>query len=152
MEITLTKFKKHEQSSAYDDFKLYMKPIIDSAIGWDEDFQRTSFESRLKPEWFSWILYNGEKVGYVCSRLKSSSIHIHMLIIYWDKQRRGFASAVLEQLKQQANLQQLDLTLSCFKNNESAARMYKRLEFVIDSEDELFYNFIHVPESIKKAV
>ena len=152
MEITLTKFKKHEQSSAYDDFKLYMKPIIDSAIGWDEDFQRTSFESRLKPEWFRWILYNGEKVGYVCSRLKSSSIHIHMLIIYWDKQRRGFASAVLEQLKQQANLQQLDLTLSCFKNNEPAARMYKRLEFVIDSEDELFYNFINVPESIKKAV
>jgi hypothetical protein len=50
MEIVFSKFKRHEYSSAFDDFKLYIKPIVDSAIGWDEDFQRTSFESRLKPE------------------------------------------------------------------------------------------------------
>ena len=92
-------------------------------------------------KWFSWILYNGEKVGYVCCRLKSSSVHIHLLIIYIDKQRKGFASTVLKKLKQQANSQQLDLTLSCFKKNESAVCMYKSLEFTIDSEDELFYNF-----------
>ena len=67
MEIILSKFKKHEHSSAFDDFRLYMKPIVDSAVGWDENFQRTSFESKLKPEWFSWILCNGEKVGYTCS-------------------------------------------------------------------------------------
>ncbi len=152
MEIVFSKFKKHEYSSAFDDFKLYMKPIVDSAIGWDEDFQRTSFESRLKPEWFSWILYNDEKVGYVCSRLKSSSVHIHLLIIYMDKQRKGFASTVLKKLKQQANSQQLDLTLSCFKKNESAACMYKSLEFAIDSEDELFYNFRSVVKAPNKRL
>ncbi|EJG1707960.1 GNAT family N-acetyltransferase [Vibrio parahaemolyticus] len=147
MEIILSKFKKHEHSSAFDDFKLYMKPIVESAVGWDESFQRTSFESKLEPEWFSWIICNGEKVGYVCSRLKSSSIHIHLLIIYTDSQRKGFGSTVIQKLKQQANLQQLDLTLSCFKSNEPAARMYKRLEFVTDSEDEFFYNFISAAES-----
>ncbi len=63
MEIILSKFKQHEHSSAFDDFRLYMKPIVDSAIGWDENFQRTSFESKLKPEWFSWILCNGKKVA-----------------------------------------------------------------------------------------
>ena len=152
MEIILLKVKKYECSPAFDDFKFYMKPIIDSVIGWNEDFQRTSFESKLKPEWFSWILCNGEKVGYVCSRLKSSSIHIHLLIIYMDKQRKGFASIVLKKLKQQANSQQLDLTLSCFKKNESAVSMYKKLGFVIDSEDEIFYNFISALEISNKRL
>ncbi|WP_114724825.1 GNAT family N-acetyltransferase [Vibrio cholerae] len=146
MEVILSKFEKHEHSSAFRDFKLYMKPIVDSAIGWDEDIQRTSFESRLQPEWFSWILCNGEKVGYVCSRFKPSSLHIHLLIIFAHEQRKGFASSVIKKLKAQANSQQLDLTLSCFKNNVPAASMYKRLEFVIDSEDEHFYNFISAAE------
>ncbi|WP_165311475.1 GNAT family N-acetyltransferase [Vibrio ziniensis] len=146
MDIILSQFKPHEHLPAFSEFKRYMKPIVDSAIGWDEDFQRSSFESRLQPEWFRWILSNGEKVGYVCSRIKSSSLHIHLLIIFEHQHRKGFASSVIKAIKSEANSQRLDLTLSCFKNNLPAANLYKQLKFEISSEDEHFYNFISVVE------
>ncbi|MEZ8295491.1 GNAT family N-acetyltransferase [Vibrio splendidus] len=143
MKIEFLKLKKDELSEAFEIFKAYMKPVIDGAFGWDEGFQKNGFESRLKLDWFSWILVDGEKVGLVCNRLKQNSIHIHLLVIFTEAQRRGLASSVTQKLNNEANERQLNLTLSCFKNNEVALQLYKRLGFVIISEDEHFYDLVN---------
>ncbi len=143
MKIEFLKLKKDEFSVTFEIFKAYMKPVIDEAFGWDEEFQKNSFESRLKLEWFSWILVGGDKVGLVCNRLKQNSIHIHFLVIFTEAQRRGLASSVTRKLSDKAKKKQLNLTLSCFKNNKSAVLLYKRLGFVINSEDDHFYDFIN---------
>ncbi len=143
MKIEFLKLKKDEYSETFEIFKAYMKPVIDEAFGWDEEYQKNYFESRLKLEWFSWILVDGDKVGLVCNRLKQNSIHIHFLVIFTEVQRRGLASSVTRRLHDEANKQQLNLTFSCFKNNEPALQLYKGLGFVISSEDEYFYDFIN---------
>ena len=139
MKIEFLKLKKDELSSTFEIFKVYMKPIIDEAFGWDEEFQKKSFESRFKLEWFSWIHVDGDIVGLVCNRFKPNSIHIHFIVIFTEAQRRGIASSVTRRLHDEANKQQLNLTFSCFKNNQPALQLYKRLGFVISSEDEYFY-------------
>jgi ribosomal protein S18 acetylase RimI-like enzyme len=41
-----------------------------------------------------------------------------------------------------AHSHNLPLTLRCFKNNEPALSLYRKLEFSVASEDEHFYDFI----------
>ncbi|EPJ43593.1 MAG: acetyltransferase, gnat family [Osedax symbiont Rs1] len=142
MKIALSRLKAVELESAFEIFKTYMKPIIEDAFGWDDIFQKNGFQGRLEPEWFSWILFNEEKVGLLCSRLKEDSLHIHLLIIFTQVQKQGLATLVTNKLRTEAHNQQLPLTLSCFKNNQPALNLYKKLGYTVNSEDEFFYEFI----------
>ena len=56
LDIEFTRLYSEERGMPFEIYKAYMKPIIDDAFGWDEEFQRNGFESNLDPDWFSWIL------------------------------------------------------------------------------------------------
>lgn len=101
-------------------------------------FSKNGFETRLKPEWFSWILSNKEKVGLLCNRLKEDSLHIYLLIIFTPAQKQGLATLVTNRLKTEAHNKQLSLTLSCFKNNKPALSLYRKLGYIVSSEDDFF--------------
>ena len=131
---------------SFEIYKGHMKPIIDDAFGWDEEFQRNGFESNLDPDWFSWILVEDKgkkkKAGLACSRYKRRSLHIHLLVVFAEEQRKGIATSVVRKLKAQATAENTHLTLNCFKNNVPALSLYRNLGFVVNSEDEQFYRFI----------
>ena len=141
MEIVLSRLEVEDRDASFEIFKTYLKPFIDDAFAWDEEFQRNGFESHLHAEWFSWVLTSKEKMGLVCKRWKDSSLHIHLLVTFTSAQRTGIATSVMLKLKAEAAEQNKDLTLSCFKNNDPALRLYKSLGFVVASEDEYFYEF-----------
>jgi ribosomal protein S18 acetylase RimI-like enzyme len=147
MKIVHSKIDKGELGSVFDFFKTYMKPVIDDAFGWDEEFQRKEFESHYESEWFSWVFCGEEKVGLVCSRFKENSLHIHLIIIFSQVQRRGIASSVVCKFRAEAHAEQLDITLSCFKNNTPAVSLYEKLGFVVLTQDEYFYDFISSAKS-----
>jgi len=142
MNIVFSKISPEERNASFDVFKKYLKPVIDDAFGWDEEFQSNGFKTHLKPDWFSWILVEDVKAGLVCSRSKQSSIHIHLLVVFLEYQRNGIASSVVNKLKSDAAAENTDLTLNCFKNNIAAVSLYKKLGFVVMSEEEHFYRFI----------
>jgi len=143
MDVIFSKLGAEERTAAFSAFKKYMKPVVDRAFGWDEEFQRSGFHSHLKAEWFYWIYIRDEKVGILCKRQKENSIHIHLLIIFTEAQRKGIATAVTQALISNAGEQKVALTLSCFKNNKPALNLYKKLGFSIKSQDEHFYDFTH---------
>ena len=132
-----------------------MKPIIDDGFGWDEEFQRNSFGSNLDSDWFNWVLVGDKKgatnkVGLVCSRFKRRSLHIHLLIIFAEEQKKGIGSATVNKFKAQAYAENTNLTLNCFKHNVPALNLYRNMGFVVNSEEEYFYRFICRNEGKKK--
>ena len=131
-----------EYELAFEIYERYMKQVIGEAFGWEDGFQRDGFNANLRPEWFSWVISSGEKVGLVCGRLKDTSLHIHLLIVFEKFQRQGYAASIASALHVKASKQGLDLTLSCLKNNNPAMSLYTGLGFVASSEDEYFYNLI----------
>ena len=118
-----------------------MKPVIDSAFGWDEEFQSNGFHSHLQPEWFFWVHMHSEKVGVICKRRRENSVHIHLLIVFSKEQRKGIATAVTQKVINSAVKRNLDVTLSCFKNNKPALNLYTSLGFKVKSDDEYFFDF-----------
>lgn len=147
MEITFSKIKMDEFDSTFNIFREYLKPAFADAFGWDEECQKRQFVSRLQPEWFSWILSNNAKIGLQCSRVKPNSLHLHLLIIFSQAQRQGFASLATQMLTTEAHSKELNLTLSCLKNNMPALRLYRTSGFEVNSEDEYFFFLVKKFES-----
>ena len=147
MDIEFSKLDLEERERSFELYKTYMKPVIEDAFGWDEKFQRNGFESNLDPDWFSWILVQSEKGGYlkaglVCSRFKRRSLHIHLFLVFAEEQRKRIGHSAVQKLKEQAYTEKTNVTLSCFKNNIPALSFYKSLGFVVESEEEYFYRFV----------
>lgn len=139
MNIEFSKMEVKDSGEAFEIFRKYMKPTVDAAIGWDEQFQRSGFDSKWNPDHFSWIVSDAEKAGFVCCRLRENSVHIHLLIVFEGAQRTGIATSVMERLREDAFAKCRGLTLSCFKNNAPALSLYKRYGFVVCSDEGCFY-------------
>jgi ribosomal protein S18 acetylase RimI-like enzyme len=154
MDLEFTKVQESDFESTFEVFKNHMKSVIESAFGWDEQFQESGFKSRLRLEWFHWITQKKSRVGLVCYKTSQESVHIHLLVIFAEAQRQGLGSAVSKHIAGIAHSHNLPLTLRCFKNNEPALSLYRKLGFSVASEDEHFYDFISKVTSAtrKKAI
>lgn len=131
-----------EIGEAYSVFKKYMHPFIESSLGWDENFQKSGFTKKLQSDWFYWITENKQKLGLLCYRSKAASIHIHLLIIFEQFQGSGIGEEVTKYLIAEAKKVQMPVTLSCFKNNQIALNLYRKLDFQVEAEDEFFYELV----------
>ena len=142
MDLEFIKITETEIDAAFGVFKEYMKPLIDGAFAWDEQFQRNGFASRLRPGWFYWVYSKGSRVGLVCYKHTNQSVHVHLLVVFANCQGKGIGQAVIKYLMFQAYELGRSLSLSCFKKNDPALNLYKKLGFLIVSEDEHTYGFI----------
>ncbi len=57
-------------------------PYVEALFGWDDQFQRERLTNSYLPQWFSWILQGGERVGLLCSKPYEDALHVHLLIIF----------------------------------------------------------------------
>ncbi len=141
MKLFFKKIDMIESSQLFELFKKYMQPVVEKAIGWDEKFQLNGFHNCLRLEWFFWVEVSGEIVGLVCFKELEKTIKIHLLIIFESHQGNGYGELVIYHLKNRAMKVNNSLKLSCFKNNEPALCLYRKLKFKIVSEDKHFIYF-----------
>ncbi len=132
----------HECLKAFELYKDYLKPIVAAAIGWDEDYQKNSFNRRLQADGFHSVELDDKPVGMIYFKNGETSTHLHFLIIFSEAQRQGIGSLVIRRLQSLAVETGRPMTLSCFKNNKPAVNFYKKLGFYATAEDEFFYDFV----------
>jgi len=140
---------EQETGNTFTLFKQYMKPVIARSLGWNEAFQQHGFTQRLMPEWFHWVVINEQRVGLVCIKQIEKVTHLHLLIIFTQYQGNGYTEAVTQQLIERAHNENRVLTLSCFKANQAALHLYRKLKFNPVSEDEYFVDFSSDSISVK---
>lgn len=82
MEIELAGIATSEFEQRFATVKQGIFPYVEAVFGWDDDFQRERLSSEYQPQWFSWILLGGERVGLLCCKPYEDALHIHLLIIF----------------------------------------------------------------------
>ena len=123
-------------------FKCYtstMRCHVESAWGWDLEFQRQGFTQNLDLESTEVIEVNGEFAGFVWLQQRSDGVMLRLICLEPRFQREGIGSKLLAALI--ARIQ--GLRLKVFKMNP-AVSLYRRLGFVQVAEDDYMVEMIHL--------
>ncbi|WP_077037365.1 GNAT family N-acetyltransferase [Pelomonas sp. KK5] len=89
------------------------------------------FRGQFEPEYMSWILRDGERIGFTKLQPRDGHLHIDHLFIAPGRQGGGVGSWVLERAKSQGR----DITLSTLKLSP-ANEFYLRHGFEKTGEEE----------------
>ncbi|MFM1692463.1 GNAT family N-acetyltransferase [Aeromonas salmonicida] len=139
MDIELADVPKSEFEGGFAAIKQGIYPYVESVFGWDDEFQRERLSCVYQPQWFSWILLGGERVGLLCCKPYDNALHVHLLIISPQYQGRQLGSAVMERLHREAEREgKSRVTLSSFTRNQGALRFYERLGYKVVEGDQEF--------------
>jgi ribosomal protein S18 acetylase RimI-like enzyme len=113
-------------------------PYVDAVFGWDDEFQKQRIKDDYQREWFHWVWYENEKIGYVCFKRYDQALHVHLIVLASQHQGCGLGRKVMEAVHSIANEEQRDVTLSSFKCNTRAVELYKKLGYSIEHEEDHF--------------
>ena len=127
-----------DQGFLYDLHRRTMRDVIEQTWGWDEEWQRADFSTRLAACDVSVIEVNSERAGSLWIEYRSGAIHIVELQLLPNVQRQGIGTGVVQGLMQRAASQAASLTLSVVPANPGAKRLYERLGFVVCGHEPPF--------------
>jgi ribosomal protein S18 acetylase RimI-like enzyme len=120
-----------------------MRDVIEKTWGWDEAWQRADFDRRFAESIVSTIEVAGRAVGSVWLEWKPDCLYIHELQIMPEWQGRGFGTAVLQQVIEQASGRRFPVTLSVVPANRRAKRLYERVGFKVTGVEPPFIRMRH---------
>ncbi|GLR74535.1 GNAT family N-acetyltransferase [Aliivibrio sifiae] len=136
--ITFQKVTACEYPSLFPIYKKYLYPAIEKSFGWNEELQIQRFSNSYKKEWLEWIMFNGERLGLICTKQEEASVHIYLLIIFEKYQKKGVGSAVMKYYQRYYSDRVTKCCLSAFKSNQQVIDFYLSLGYQIVSEDKHF--------------
>lgn len=141
MNVTFEKVENPYSQEVFELTKTGLFPFVDEVFGWDDDFQKQRMRNDYQSEWFFWAIIEGTRVGYVCFKRYEQAIHLHLIIIDQIHQRKGYGRAIMQAIQSIAFKEKRDVTLSSFKCNELAVKLYKELGYEVEKEEEHFLIF-----------
>ncbi|MBD2099956.1 N-acetyltransferase [Leptolyngbya sp. FACHB-261] len=115
-----------------------MHDYIEATWGWDEVWQQSYFKQHLRPEANQIIVLNGHEIGRVEVDYKEDGVHIGNIQILPEYQSKGIGSLIILKIIRQAQRQEHPVTLQVLKVNP-ARRLYERLDFVVEGEDDAHF-------------
>lgn len=151
--LSYRKARPQEMDWAYQIFKTGMQSYITRTWGWNELFQEHSFFANLPASSFVIASIDAADeptdetgrvdIGGYCLKSKADHLYLEMLLIDPAWQRRGYGTAIMDEVMREAKQHNMAVRLSVLKINP-AWRFYQHLGFVIEAEDDIRYRMIRV--------
>jgi ribosomal protein S18 acetylase RimI-like enzyme len=127
--------RQEDEAFLYACYKETMYEYVEQTWGWNEEFQRSSFDEYLPWSRFQIIIVDGIVAGGACISDVPSWIELEMIIIDPKFQRMGIGTDFVVNLLRRAHKDRRPVRLRVLKINP-AKTLYQRLGFVAVSEDE----------------
>ena len=139
-------FKRTSQDGIYGDalfalYKLSLYKHIEQTFGWNDDFQRHRFDTTYRGDEFTVITEGPVMVGYFSTKNEHDAVHVSLLLIQPEFQRKGIGRKAMQTLMARASAANRSVTLSCFICNQPAMDFYERLGFQVVTKEEDFVNY-----------
>ena len=124
-----------------------MKEYVDQTWGWEEPYQQERFQTTFAPADYQIILVNGHDIGAISVDRRDAELFLSEIQIAPEHQRRGFGTAVIQDLIHEAERQRLPVGLQVLKVNP-ARRLYERLGFRVTDETDTHYQMSRPTSSV----
>ena len=115
--LQLVKGMPSDQEWLYSLFRSTMQQHIAIAWGWDEQFQKESFNTSLSAVNFKILTELGTKIGGFHLSDKLDHIVLDMILVEPSMQRKGYGLFMMEAIKQESRAQKKPIRLSVLKSN-----------------------------------
>ena len=132
--LQLVKGEPGDQEWLYRLFRSTMQEHIANAWGWDEQFQKESFNTSLPASNFQILTEFDNKIGGFHLSGKKDHILLDMILVEPNQQRRGHGRYMMDRIKQEANEQKKPIRLSVLKSNP-AIEFHKACGYVTTESD-----------------
>jgi ribosomal protein S18 acetylase RimI-like enzyme len=139
--ILFTKIDDPYSNEVFDLMKAGLHPYVSEVFGWDDAFQRQRMRNDYQPEWFYWVMHGPDRIGFVCYKRYGDSLHVHLVVIAQAFQGIGYGRKVMRAIQDIARSEHRDVTLTAFRRNERAVRLYSSMGYDVISEEEHFLSF-----------
>ncbi|WP_081083319.1 GNAT family N-acetyltransferase [Burkholderia anthina] len=130
-----------EAQELFAQYEAALRDHIDSAFGWDDEFQRRRFIESYTRSDIRLVRVGANTAGYAVVRMLDDAIHLSLLILKPSFQRQGIGKDVLTSLMSEAARTGKAITLSCLRSNSEAVAFYESMKFQVTSTDEHFVNY-----------
>lgn len=115
------------------------KQLVEKIWGWDNPVQIDYHKRRFNPNKTKIIIYENNQVGYISMVATDDTIFIENILIDISFQGKGIGTKVILDTIKIAVSQNKNIELQVFKINESAIRLYERLDFKTFEQTDLHY-------------
>jgi len=123
--------------------ELAYRPYITQLVGgWDPSY----FPKMFRASDYQVVRRGHDIVGFVCVKEDVTSVFIRDVVLRPDFQNRGFGSKIIKTIIDGARIKNKKVTLKVFKGNR-AIKLYERLGFYTNSEDETSFSMLLDPLS-----
>lgn len=119
---------------------------VSALWGWDEDFQQAEFDRDFqKREEFSVIVWEGGDAGFLQLQRGADFLNVAEIHLLPPFRGRGLGSAVLRSVQAQGDKEGLPVLIGCFRANQRAGQLYRRLGFQPAGETDTHHLFLYHP-------
>jgi ribosomal protein S18 acetylase RimI-like enzyme len=115
--------------------RLTMRPYVEQMWGgWDEEAQEKFFRRNFVPANIRIVVVDGRDIGLLHVEREPGASFLANVQILPEFQNRGFGSAIVRQVVDEAHGAGLAVRLQVLKSNQAARRLYERLGFEVTEE------------------
>lgn len=121
------------------------RQLVEKIWGWDNAIQIDYHKRQFNPNKTKIIIYENNHVGYISIVDTDDTIFIENILIDTAFQGKGIGTKVILDTIKIAVRQNKNIELQVFKINESAIRLYERLDFETFEQTDLHYKMRYNP-------
>lgn len=122
-----------------------MREYVEATWGWQEEWQKEYFDRKFDPQGRQVIQVDGEDAGVIAVEKRDDELFIALIEILPDFQNRGVGTCLLRHTIHKAHAENLRVILQVLKTNLPARRLYERLGFVIEEDEDYRYIMVCTP-------
>ena len=122
-----------------------MQHYVAQTWGWDEAWQRNTFQQHFNPAECQIIAYQGRACGVVSVLERETEVFLKFIEVLPDYQNQGIGTAVIKSILEEAQHSGKPVSLQVLKVNP-ARSLYERLGFLNTGETATHYLMRATPE------
>jgi ribosomal protein S18 acetylase RimI-like enzyme len=119
-----------------------MREYIEPIWGWHEEWQEEYFQKKFDPFNRQIVQVGGRDAGVLVLEEREGETYLSLIEILPEYQNRRLGSRLVMGLIERAQQRNQRLTLHVLKSNIPALRLYQRLGFIIEAEEEYRYKMV----------